>query len=378
MPPKAPHGPSALALTRVRLENFKAAHKPKAIAVGAFTAIIGRNGSGKSTLLEALQWVDTALRRDAVAACDRYAGIHDLCNLRSQATPPYFALEFLFGGGRNGLRYSLRVREDQDGTTPVVEDECLSTGRGQSRTVLVDAPLATDRLGLSQASATETHGVRDFWKRAVFLRLNPSSLSQGSPPRRTSTQPLLDEQGEMLPALLGDLTEDQRAEVARGLSEMLSGIRGVALSKPAAHRSERIHYELIEEMPYRGRSGQKQFRIPAWMLSEGTRRLTALLALLARTPPPSLLCIEELENGLDPWCVRSVVDRLKLAATTGTQVIVTTHSPWVLDMLALDEIVRVRRIKGNSVYERFGDLAEVRAFADGIPPGTRFTQLENG
>lgn len=48
-----------------------------------FTVLIGRNGSGKSTLLEALQWIDTVLRKDANAACNPYQGMQELVNKRS-------------------------------------------------------------------------------------------------------------------------------------------------------------------------------------------------------------------------------------------------------------------------------------------------------
>jgi predicted ATPase len=59
-------------LSSVTLRSFKAAFKPGAIPLRAFNVIIGRNGSGKSTLLEALQWIDTTMRRDAREASDRY------------------------------------------------------------------------------------------------------------------------------------------------------------------------------------------------------------------------------------------------------------------------------------------------------------------
>lgn len=69
-------------LSEVSLRRFKAAFKPKAVELQPFNVIIGRNGSGKSTLLEALQWIDTTLRRDAREASDRYQGSRDLINLR--------------------------------------------------------------------------------------------------------------------------------------------------------------------------------------------------------------------------------------------------------------------------------------------------------
>jgi predicted ATPase len=108
------------------------------------------------------------------------------------------------------------------------------------------------------------------------------------------------------------------------------------------------------------------------MLSEGTRRITAVFALLSHDPPPSLLCIEEVENGLDPWTVEKVLNALQSAVDAGTQVIVTTHSPWLLNMVPLASILHVRRHEGETVYERFATRQLANRFAASVPPGTRY------
>ncbi len=108
------------------------------------------------------------------------------------------------------------------------------------------------------------------------------------------------------------------------------------------------------------------------MLSEGTRRITAILALLHRDPPPSLLCIEEVENGLDPWTVQAVLGHLRSAADRGVQVVVTTHSPWLLDHVPIDSIIQVRRKDGDTIYERFAERPEVKAYDPRVPAGTRY------
>ncbi len=157
----------------------------------------------------------------------------------------------------------------------------------------------------------------------------------------------------------------------------MPGIQGVEVSKAEIGRDTRVNYSLQEHMPYVGRAGKQKFPIPAWMLSEGTRRITAILALLTRAPGPTLLCIEELENGLDPWTVRALLKRLQAAAKDGTQILLTTHSPWVLDAVPMESIILVRRRGGDTQYEHFASMPEVREFGANIPAGTRYANLED-
>ena len=102
-------------LTEVTLRSFKAAFKPQPIPLQAFNVIIGRNGSGKSTLLEALQWLDTTMRRDAREASDRYHGVQDLVNLRSQSEVLGFELILVWStseGQGYPFRYGVKVEEE--------------------------------------------------------------------------------------------------------------------------------------------------------------------------------------------------------------------------------------------------------------------------
>ena len=388
-------------LSEVQIQRFKAAFEPPPIKLNPFNVVIGRNGSGKSTLLEALQWIDATIRRDAHEACDRYLGIRDLINLRLQASPSYFELMLTWPGqepSEPSVRYRVRI-EDDKGAPWIAQEELFTVHGGRTQTKYLETKstgeraLVTggaaeipfsdpERLALGQLGAVlRRHApplafLESFWARAVFLRLNPNRLAKGSLGTRKSFDPLLDEEGQNLPALLNELTPEQRSELVMMLQEILPGIRGVEVSRSDARRDTQINYKLLEHMPYRGRAGRSQFPIPSWMLSEGTRRITAILALLVRDPAPSLLCIEEIENGLDPWTVRTVLRYLQSAAHRGTQVILTTHSPWVLDYVPIESIVQVRRIEGDTRYEHFASRPEIAAFAPDVPAGTRYVNSE--
>lgn len=369
--------PTGVDLVSIELGRFKAVFKSRPVTLQAFNAVIGRNGSGKSTLIEALQWVDATLRRDAVEACKRYFGIHDLLNLRSQATPAYFEIKTVWKVQDKTWKYNLKVQEDpSDGRTPLITEERLYRKLRSGLSTEISNPEATDRLSLSRppASAQNAASLRAFWKNAVFLRLSPVGLAQGSLARRSTTDPLLDEEGRNLPALLNELTFEQKRELVHLVTSVLNDIEDVTVSGSSTGRNETVHYVLHERMPYQGRTGRTLFPIPAWMLSEGTRRITAIFALLVHDPAPSLLCIEEVENGLDPWSVIKVLQHLQSAASSrGIQVVITTHSPWVLDHVPLDSIIHVQRQSGSTVYSRFCDLPNVRRYSPDIPAGTRYT-----
>lgn len=408
-------------LTEVTVERFKAAfnNKRRAIPLKAFNVIVGRNGSGKSTLLEAIQWLDVTIRRDAREACSRYFGSADLVNLRSATNVPYFRFRLCWGPeeGEQRWRYDVKII-DREGFPEIAEEELCTVDankrperffistRDEQRWVIPTGVSAwkkkldpsavvgafpvfdPDRLALPRATVRANGAgggqfaerflerLAGFWDRAVFLRLSPHRLAQGATVRRPSSAPLLDEEGQSLPSLLSELSKGQRAELVENVQEVLQGIRGVSVSEAELGRDTRVHYKLLEQMPYQGRSGRKKFEIPAWMLSEGSRRIVAILALLVRRPRPTFLCIEEVENGLDPWTLKTLLRHLQSAADDGVQVVLTTHSPWLLDWVPMDSILHVRRIQGNSEYMQFAEEEDVLAFDPNVPAGTRYVHLE--
>jgi predicted ATPase len=65
-------------------------------------------------------------------------------------------------------------------------------------------------------------------------------------------------------------------------------------------------------------------------LSDGTIRFLLLLAILATPDPPPLIAIDEPESGLHPSML-PIIAEFAAAAATRTQVVLSTHSPQMLD-----------------------------------------------
>lgn len=382
-----------LQLTRVSLHRFKAAHDLRDVPLLPFNVLIGRNGAGKSTLLEALQWIDTAVRHNTNVACDRYNGIRDLINQRDPAEPDGFVLQTRLESTRGSFaRYTCHIDEEENQALVGVEDLVLGdtdhtdtapaiwTEAGARRSA--DAKLTVDdRLALSRIEeflprpSFEISGtdIAAFWRDAVFLRLEPTDLARTGPIKRGSADPLLDEVGTSLTALIETLDRESREDLVEMLQSVLPDIRGITVSRTSDNRSG--NYALTEDFIYRDQRGDMKRTLPSWMLSEGTRRMTAIFALLARRPGPSLLCIEEIENGLDPIAVRKVLHHLQAASRRGVQVILTTHSPWLLDDVPLESIQLVRRVQGDTTYTRLQDDPASQQSDPRVLPGGRYLDL---
>ena len=78
--------------------------------------------------------------------------------------------------------------------------------------------------------------------------------------------------------------------------------------------------------------------IPAPLLSDGTLRFAALAAAFFQPDMPETLLIEEIENGIHPTRLRLLVELLRSqSANRRTQVMATSHSPFVLAWLKEDD-----------------------------------------
>jgi predicted ATPase len=65
-------------------------------------------------------------------------------------------------------------------------------------------------------------------------------------------------------------------------------------------------------------------------LSDGTLRFLLLLTILATPDPPPLIAIDEPESGLHPSML-PIIAEFAAEAATRTQVVLSTHSPQMLD-----------------------------------------------
>ncbi len=163
-------------------------------------------------------------------------------------------------------------------------------------------------------------------------------------------------------------------EVVAALRRSVPGLEDVNVTTPVP---ERRKIELFLE---------GGVSLPADLASSGVRLLLFFLALAYHPSPPRTILIEEPESGLHPKRLAEVVRLLKSVSRgefggTPAQVVLTTHSPYLLDLVDLteDQVLVFRRNEDGSRSVQPADEARLRTFLDEFKLGeVWFNQGEEG
>jgi len=87
--------------------------------------------------------------------------------------------------------------------------------------------------------------------------------------------------------------------------------------------------------------------ITAEHISDGTLRFLLLLSILYNPERGNLVCLDEPETGLHPDMIRTIAKAIKYAANQGTQVILATHSPLLLNHFEIDDVLIFEKNEHN-------------------------------
>jgi len=274
--------------------------------------------------------------------------------------------------GRGSFTSLLEVAPEVEGGQARIEKEFLKlpTGRLYRRDYTGRAESFNDETleRVRRVAPTESASPQDWsnmcrsWQ---FLRLNPDAMRKPNRTRGMGSFPVLERDGSNIGQYLLSL-RDASVDAFEGYLEALRFVVPFARDLQATISDaieRRAYLEITEE----------DFKVPGWLLSTGTLRVAALLACLRHPIPPPLLIVEEIENGLDPRTMHLIVEEIRAAITAETtQVILTTHSPYLLDLLDLSHIVVVERHEGQPVFHR-PDTEELANWAKDFSPGRLYT-----
>lgn len=324
-------------IERVVLRNYKSIANCD-IRLGPLTYLVGANGAGKSNFIDALHLVSDALLGSLDNALNERSGLGEV-RRRSSGHPNHFGirLEFLLRNGQRG-HYAFNVGAIAAGGYEVQAEECSIGGKARGpffrlekgrlrRTSETTFPAVTsDRLALVSASGLEAfRPVYDALVAMGFYNINPKLVRELQKPQDGR---LMRPSGENIASVIGHLERNAPDSIAL-IREYLQSV------VPMVHGVERTQLGPMESLSFRQdvAGSQHPWKFLAMNMSDGTLRALGVLTALFqgnRDHTPSLVGIEEPETALHPAASAALREALQRASEK-TQVIVTSHSPDLLD-----------------------------------------------
>lgn len=309
--------------------------------------VVGRNGSGKSNLSDVFAFAAEAMTSPLQAVLDRKGGIAAVRNRSSvKSAPPNMGLAFEFGSfnGVDGGRYAFEVKALPNYGFRIVREQCLVRKKDGSRwwfdrtdswksnaDGLIPA-LEPTALALPLVGGDERFA--PIFKVLGGMRvysIEPAKLREMQDP---DSGVALKPDGSNAASVLQELTRGDkektqklREEIYRFLEAIVPETKSVV---PKKH-GNKLSMSFSQEW------GQgKKLSFDAFNMSDGTLRSLGLIMAVFQKPSPSMLVIEEPEATIHPGALGAVLDLIHKASKT-MQVMVTTHSPDLLDAKWLTE-----------------------------------------
>ncbi len=373
---------STARISELRLSAFKS-YSEAVLPVKPLTVLIGRNGSGKSNALDALEVLSRLARgeevRDVLDGNRRDAGpVRGGVEGCAPHGSDFFEIGATIEDG-DELYAELDVRIQVRPRVQVIYEHLGANLGSRYVDLLTTVEPDPER---SDLEASVYNGKRG---RNPILSFRSSHLLTSQLPLRFGgdTQPerqLLEVASRVLGALSGIFHLDpvphlmrqyvpEQDYVLRRTAENVSA--AVARLKRDDHEAFSRLVEIVKELPehevralelgkgpygevmvaLKERKGRSTVTVPARQMSDGMLRMLAITTALLTggsgldldqsvlaTSPALMLVIEELENGLHPSQAARVLTLVKEASTDrGFQVMITTHSPALLNALQGDD-----------------------------------------
>lgn len=202
-----------------------------------------------------------------------------------------------------------------------------------------------------QAISDEIHTFREEVSGLLIYKIEPASFQISA---ALSHQAKISASGSNIVNFLYYLSQNYKSRYRALESDFARCVTDlVSISTPAdPNESGKLKLKFFD---------QNDVSFWAEEVSEGILYFLALLCIVHQPDPPKLLLLEEPEKGIHPRRIKEVMDFIfELAELRDIQIIITSHSPYVVDHFAdIPECISVfDRKDGETVVRNAADIIE--------------------
>ena len=336
----------------LKVRNFRALQEVEFRNLTPMTVLLGPNGSGKSTVFDVFAFLAECFEIGLRRAWDRRGRAREL---KTRGAEGAVTIEIKYRERPKTPLITYHLAVDEPAGAPVVVRESLSwkrqsygapfrfleyqRGQGQAASgeapdaedQRVDIPLkSSDLLAVNALGQFQEHprvaALRDFimgWHVSYLSAESARGLQEAGPHER------LTRTGDNLANVIQYLAE----QYPERLERLFHALRA------RVPRIERVLAETMQDGRLLLQIKDAPFSHPvlARFASDGTLKMLAYLVLLYDPEPPPFVGIEEPENFLHPRLLHGLAEECR-EASARTQLLVTTHSPFFIDGLRLNEV----------------------------------------
>jgi predicted ATPase len=327
-------------IRQVQIRNYKSIGQAS-VSLEPFTVFVGPNGAGKSNFIDAVAFVRECLSESIELAFKNRGGIAAV-RRRSAGHPTHIAISLSLDMG-NGVSadYAFEIAAKPTERFSIAHERCsilrfmneenrfeVRNGEFSDAIPGIRPKVSPDRLALFAASATEEfRPVYDFLTSMRFYSVVPGRLRELQEPDPGDH---LKRDGSNAAAVLKRL-RDERPErydrLCRLLSQVVEGLKRVEY-RPVGQK---------ETLQFKQDVGLKHpWTFDALNMSDGTLRVLGLLLAVYQPGDHSVVAIEEPEATIHPGVTELVIEVL-MDASNERQILLTTHSPDILDTKDLSD-----------------------------------------
>jgi predicted ATPase len=341
-------------IKKLHIQNFKSLVDFQLEDMPQFCAFVGPNASGKSNIFEAVEFSNYYVKyyREAI---DFFGGKKEIFSFNAKEITDKVSIQINDGYGLESLFSSIIFSDD-------IKIEFSLFFYDDSIMALEFPSYMKGNLGIKYPKNDEiTDGKRrneflNNWKAEgnlyendyEFFIDNFSRIFIGKSDlkkiNQSSNKLLID--GSNTAQILGQIFQDdaKREDFIEWLRILIPEFENIDVKKNEFDGSFHI---FVKEKTH-----DKHF--PVTLLSDGTKNILALMAAVYQSNQPQFLCVEEPENGLHPHAIELLVDFFReKCETEGHHIWLNTHSPTLVRCLAIDEVITVNKINGETKARQF-------------------------
>jgi predicted ATPase len=347
-------------IKKIRIQNFRSL-RDVTVDLDPLTVLIGRSGTGKSNFVNAVRFLRDCLNSRQFNFGTQ-GGMERVLHVDHPRDPLVYDLEFRIDPSGPEYRYSLSWQPSGH------LDESLQVG---DRTLFhglagkwVVAPEVVPVPGPSGIMLGAIPGLQESTFAYVRLRSGigcydfPGTVLTGAGNQGHPADRGFADRGEnyliVAEQILSDLTKARNwKRITASMRAVNRAVAGLTLNVPTPDRLDVGH-----------RLNGRLLSMDVRSESEGFRRYLAQILAMYQNPPKQTLLFEHPESGLHPGALESLANEFKACPKENRgQVVLTTHSPQLLDFFSPESlrVVDVEKLEtqiGRVAPEQMESLRE--------------------